>query len=469
MTQKSKWTDRIFHPIQVLNHSDGLHLEKFTEDDLEQIAGCDDVYEIHLRSNRTAKPVDLSRLAHIRGLRQLHLERVQFTNLQALRALPYLRFVTIEQCAFMDLQALNGFGALTTLFLRRNKIQRFPAGLDVPQLDCLHLTDERITDLSFAASYPCLKDLDVGHNQITDLSSLAGCTSLEMLDVGNNPVATLAPLAGRRFKRLHVNSVLHGEKAALQLELPEQPYEQDADSAETSRVAHLMQAKDWSQVYAITDCVLLGKAFSYVIHERADAEMIRGALAHPKPGAFESMIAHGLRPHYSYVLELVVDIFSEFGERLIPPMALGLQVALQRARFLDPFHIGKLDSDHFTIARILQKVSGPAYTELFLTFFALREDFSQLHLRLYKLLLDAVGKTQSPELVEPLIDLLRFEKHIIGGDPAFMKKIFKAIGQLGTKADAAVMASRFDVSAEARTDVAEAYEATLKKLEKKKS
>ena len=39
----------------------------------------------------------------------------------------------------------------------------------------------------------------------------------------------------------------------------------------------------------------------------------------------------------------------------------------------------------------------------------------------------------------------------------------------GTKADAAVLASRFDVSAEARTDVAEAYEATLKKLEKKKS
>jgi GTPase SAR1 family protein len=50
-----------------------------------------------------------------------------------------------------------------------------------------------------------------------------------------------------------------------------------------------------------------------------------------------------------------------------------------------------------------------------------------------------------------------------------MKKVFKAIGQLGAKADAAVLASRFDVSAETRPDVAEAFEATLKKLQKKKS
>lgn len=71
--------------------------------------------------------------------------------------------------------------------------------------------------------------------------------------------------------------------------------------------------------------------------------------------------------------------------------------------------------------------------------------------------------------MEPVIDLLRFEKHILGGDAAFMKKVFKAIGQLGTRADAAVLAGRFDVSAEARTDVVEAYDATLKKLEKKKS
>ena len=67
MTSKPKWTDRIFSPIRVLNHADGLHLEKFTDADLDQIADCEDILEIDLRSNRTAQPVDLSRLAHITG------------------------------------------------------------------------------------------------------------------------------------------------------------------------------------------------------------------------------------------------------------------------------------------------------------------------------------------------------------------------------------------------------------------
>lgn len=59
MTQKPKWTDRLHGPIRVLNHADGLRLEKFTDADLDQIADCDDVFEIDLRSNRAAQPVDL--------------------------------------------------------------------------------------------------------------------------------------------------------------------------------------------------------------------------------------------------------------------------------------------------------------------------------------------------------------------------------------------------------------------------
>ena len=468
MAQKSKWTDRIHHPISVLNHADGLHLEKFTDEDLDQIAGCDDVYDIHLCSNRTAQPVDLSRLAHITGLRTLNLERMKFTNLQALKALPHLRFLIIENCDFKDLDALNGWPALATLFLRRNKLGRFPVGLDLPRLDCLLLGDELIADLGFAASYPQLKELDVGHNKVTDLSPLAACTWLEKLNVGNNPITTLAPLAGRRFKRLHVDNALCGERAALQLELPQEPYERDADSIEASRIARLMEARDWPQVYAIADNAMLGKAFSYLVHGHAEAEMIRGALAHPAPGAFESMVENGLRPHYSSVSELVVGIFSEFGERLIPPMARALHTALNRATYLEAFYVGKLDREHFTIAQVLQSVAGPAYTDLFLAFFNLREDFSQLHLRLYKRLLDGVGKTQSPLLVEPLIDLLRFEKQVIGGDAAFMKKIFKAIGQLGGRGDAAVLARRFDVAAETRPDVASVYQATMARLGKKK-
>jgi hypothetical protein len=196
--------------------------------------------------------------------------------------------------------------------------------------------------------------------------------------------------------------------------------------------------------------------------------MVRGALAHPAPGAFDAMVGHGLRPHYWDESKLLVDVLSSFGERLAAPLADSFRTQLDFFPEYEPFYAGKLKHEHATIARILVQAPLPAFTGLFLAFFNLRESFSEVHLYHYRRLLDVVGKLPSPQLVEPIIDLLRFEKRILGGDAAFMKKVFKAIGQLGAKADAAVLASRFDVSAETRTDVAQACEATIRKLEKKK-
>lgn len=469
MTQKSKWTGVYQAPMQVLNHAVRLRLEKFSYTDLAQIAKCDDIYELELYSNRTHQPVDLSCLAHITALRTLHLERVKFTNLKALKQLPYLRFLIIDSCDFKELDELNGWRALETLFLRRNKLKRFPAGLDLPRIQCLLLGNEHIADLSFAASYPSLKELDVSHNQITDLSSLAACTWLEDLDVGNNSISTLAPLAGQRFKRLRINSTLNVEKIELQLELPEPVNERDALSIEVSRIARLIEAKSWAQVYAIESPDLLGEAFSNVVHGHADAEMVRGALEHPAAGAFEAMIIKGMRPHYVPVLEMLLDILNAYGERLIVPLMQAFQAKLDSPGLYGEFEVGKFKQEHFTIARILQKVAGPAYSDLFRAFFDQRESFSQLHLVLYKWLLDVVGKTQSAQLVVPLIDLLRFERHIIGGDAVFMKKTFKAIGQLGALADGAALANSFDISAETRPDVLKAYQDAITRLGKKKA
>lgn len=469
MTTKLKWTNRLYGPIRVLNHADGLYLEKFTDADLDQIAGCDDVLEIDLRSNRTPQPVDLSRLAHIAGLRRLRLEHVRFSNLQALGALPRLQSLLIAHCDFQDFEALNGL-QIETLFLWNNKLRAFPAGLDLPKLESLYLSHNRIAEVGFAASYATLKELHINGNQVADLSPLAACTALERLWADDNRLSTLAPLAGRRFQRLHVDNALACECESLKLELPETPFEQDAESAESWRVARLMEAKDWPQLYAITSPALLGRAFSNLVHGHADAEMMRGALEHPAPGAFEAMVAHGLRPHYVSVREQLVDVVSAHGERLVPPLARAFDALLAQGYVHDPeFYAGKFKQEHFTLARILQQVASPVFAGLFQAFFAQRESFSQLHLDLYKWLLDVVGKTQSPALVEPLIDLLRLEERILGGDAAFMKKTFKAIGQLGTRADAALLTSRFDVAAEARPDVAEACLATLKKLEKKKA
>ncbi len=173
-------------------------------------------------------------------------------------------------------------------------------------------------------------------------------------------------------------------------------------------------------------------------------------------------------PHYSEEWALLVDVLSSFGERTIAPMAERFHAALAWYPSNFEFRAGKLGSEHATIMNVLLKVASPAYTDLFLAFFNERESFSSAHLGNYKYLLDVVGKTQSPRLVEPIMDLLRCDRCIIGGDAAFMKRNFKAIGQLGGKADAAVLASRFDAASDGRPDLVEACEATLVRLGEKR-
>lgn len=465
--KKSPWTDHVYSPINVLNHAKGLHLDRFTSEDLDLIAGCDDVLNLSLRSSKMTEPVDLARIAHIRNLHFLHLDRLNFTNLAALRALPHLYSLSITDCVFTDFEALNGFHALELLTFRRNKITRFPAGLDLPLLSNLTLHAGKITDLGFVQSYPRLRELDVSENQIRDLAPLAECPALEDLDVTRNPIASLSPLAGRKFTRILVDTEHSAEAAPLRL--PEERYVPSEENAAHWQVAKLMQAKDWKTLYAISDLALLAGGFSNLMHDHFDEEILRGALAHPAEGAFHAMVASGLRPHYAIESELLVDVLSGEGERIIAPMTECFHAALAQTMFPERFYAGKMDLEHATIMRILLKVASPAYTDLFLAYFNDRNSFSELHLHFYKKLLDVVAKTEASDLVAPLIDMLGLEKHIIGGDAAFMKKLFKAIGQLGRKSDAALLANQFNVADEGRQDVAAAYQAAIARLSKKKA
>ena len=494
---KSKWTNRSSLSVQVLNHASELKLDRFTSEDLDPIAGCDDVDTLFLGNSKMAEPLDLARIAHITSLSTLRLEKVKFTNLAALRALPRLTTLSIDNCRFSDFEALNGLQALTHLYLRQNKKAGLPAGLHLPQLQSLALWKSGISDLGFvqgyAQSYPHLlsldlsgnqlsdlspllactqvTDLDLSFNEISDLSPLAACPQIVKLNVAYNPIASLAPLAGRKFTRFHASAPQLEERLALKLDHPEPPPVQHPDDEKTMqarRLADRMQVKDWPAVYAITDLALLGQAFSILVGRNFDEETLRGALAHPAQGAFHAMVANGLHPHYAEEMNLLIDVLASFGERTIAPMTECFHTALAQYPFKQEFKAGKLKVEHFTIMYVLRKMASPACTDLFLSFFNDRDRFSDAHLGSYKGLLDVAGKTQSPQLVEPIMDLLRLERQIIGGDPAFMKKIFKAIGQLGSKADAAVLASRFNAAAESRPDVLQAYEAAVARLEKKK-
>ncbi|MBB6557495.1 hypothetical protein HNP48_000159 [Acidovorax soli] len=467
---KSKWTDLAYSRISVLNHSNGLRLERFTSEELDQIAGCDDVLELTLDRSKMKEPVDLARIAHITSLNKLALHGLKFTNLEALRALPRLQTLIIDNCRFSNFDVLNGFKVLSHLFLYTNKLAAFPAGLDLPQLEALFLSGNSISDLGFVQSYPGLASLQLSRNQITDLSPLAACPAVVDLDVQGNPITSLAPLAGKKFTRFYADPQHREEQIALRLlqqdPLPRGEPIPEEDNA-PRRVADLMAKQDWPALYAITDVALLGKAFASLVNRRCDLATLRGALAHPAEGAFHAMVVNGLRPDDD-VSELLVLVLCGYGERTLSPMTECFYAALARPTYQDEFYVGKMEKEHEIIMCVLSGIASPACTDLFLAFFNEREGFSENYLYLYKNLLDMVGKTKSPQLVAPIMDLLRFERHIIGGDAAFMKKIFKAIGQLGTRSDAAVLASRYDAAADDRPDVVQEYEATLVRLGRKK-
>lgn len=471
MAAKSKWTDAYFSPVTVLNHSRALHLKKATNADLDELATCDDIGELELVSSPKGEVLDLAKLGHIRSLEKLQLEKVSFIHLDALKTLPKLRFLILDNVAF-DCTLLDGWEQLETLFMYRCKLTAFPSGLKLPRLNHLLLRDQAITDLAFAASYPALRQLDVGYNPISDLRSLAACDWLEELHLGDTRIQSLAPIKGfKHLTRLDVPSTLTPEgNTLLQPEPENDPNEPGMLlSKQASQVTELIRQQQWQKVYAVTDLEVLATAFRWVFQDHMDEAMLHGMLDHPLPGAWQAAVIAGLDAHYVTTAKFTYDALKAMGERLIPALQAGFVQHLATPGHYWGFEVGKFKRAHFNMASLISELASPAYSEVFQAFFELREQFSAAHLILYKKLFDGVGKTTAVELVEPIIDVLRFEKQVIGGDAVLLKKALKAIGQLGNQTHIPLLEAGFDIRQEQRPDVQEAYTATLTRLQKKKA
>ena len=76
MAKKAKWEDENFSAATVLNHSRCLRLKKFTNDDLDDLTTCDDIWELVLENSVAGEVVDLAKLSHIKALTSLTLNKV---------------------------------------------------------------------------------------------------------------------------------------------------------------------------------------------------------------------------------------------------------------------------------------------------------------------------------------------------------------------------------------------------------
>lgn len=427
-TRKSRWTDTLYHPINVLEHAETLHLEKFTHDELDDLAGCTDIWRLDLSRDRADAPLDLARLAHITGLQALWLERVQIKNLSALTTLPRLRHLILQDCKLAPLDEPTGVYV------------KWPQELEI---EYTAQSPRQWVEESLARHASRALDPSVATKLVS-----TGTVSISDYECDD-------PREQRQV--LWQGLVLAGA-----------PDTRDVPDESARQLSQHITDGDWSRVYVVADLPLWSKALNILFDNRLTEESVRGVLAHPTPGFFDEAVICGLASRYTQDIKLVVQVFSEQGERLLAPLQAAFRRFLKSWGHND-FDVDKPHVAHFTIAAILAQINDPAFTPLCQQFLDERHNFSQIHLRLYKALLDSVGKTQSALLVEPIVDLLRFEQRVIGGDSAFVKKILKAVGQLGRSTDAALLVSQFDIAAEARPDVIAAYETTLLRLRKKKS
>ncbi|OJJ18455.1 hypothetical protein BKI52_22840 [marine bacterium AO1-C] len=123
---------------------------------------------------------DITALAKLSQLQQLHLNDNQVTDIRSLSKLRHLHYLDLNDNKVEDLQALAQCSQLQFLDLSVNHVQ------EVTPL-------AKLTHLWF---------LDVGRNQIEDITALSGLTRLQELDLGKNQIEDITPLA-------HLTQLVH--------------------------------------------------------------------------------------------------------------------------------------------------------------------------------------------------------------------------------------------------------------------
>ena len=149
---------------------------------------------------------DLSPLAGLIDVDQLHLSGNLITDLSPLARLTKLHGLTLGSNLITDLSPLAGLRTLHDLSIYENQISDLSPLAGLRSLRLLAAHENRISDLSPLAGLTELQDLSLHENQISDLSPLAGLTKLRDLTLANNPgISDLSPLQGKNLRVLDLN------------------------------------------------------------------------------------------------------------------------------------------------------------------------------------------------------------------------------------------------------------------------
>ncbi len=182
-------------PLANLANLKQLHVEGHEISDLSPLSGLTGLTELHFYRNNI---VDLSPIAGLVNLEEIALGENPISDLTpfANTDLGKLERLYMWNCEIEDLSPLSGLTSLKLLHLYGNEVVDVSPLTGLTGLDELHLGDNSISDLSQIAGLEGLSHLHLFLNEIEDLSPLSGLSNLNRVHLYGNRIADLSPLAG---------------------------------------------------------------------------------------------------------------------------------------------------------------------------------------------------------------------------------------------------------------------------------
>ena len=160
--------------------------------DLSPIANLTNIKQLGLGGNPIT---DLSPIANFTQLESISFDdSVPLTDISVLADMENLAEVHMWGPRFRNMSPLANLPNIEIINLCGNEISEIPSLKNAPKLKELYVFDNNVSDVSILQELTNLERLNLRENNITDISPLAELTNLKWLDLTHNPIRDWTPL-----------------------------------------------------------------------------------------------------------------------------------------------------------------------------------------------------------------------------------------------------------------------------------
>lgn len=421
-----EWVTGSGEKIKVLDNNREIHASAVTNKMLEALKDCSSIEGISISSSKEV--LDLTLIAHL-PLESLTIRNAQVKDFGFLRRFDNLDMLTLEKCGFDDLSLLEHMHRMSILRIINNKT----TGVRVPQ------------------SSLTIKKLLVGGKLVPESVFLANFPDLWIVEIQKSPGV------GEDL------SIEVGREDA-EPELAEQEWELSTKK-QADELYRKLAASDLEALVSERDVCTLKKALTCAIDHGTNLEWIAAHIVeHPDREiaieGLEYLLSSNRSVAAQHILLGLANVSVLVAEHLLEALRRNLLRDAPTAK------AGRFDVAHLHGVLFLEKNASPALAAAFRWYFDQRRSFSDVHLIYYKKLAKVAGKTGSRDLVEPLVDLLDYDRKIIGQEKVLKKNCLTALAQLGNAGDIERILMKVDPARES-DDVVKLLDQTISRLSKK--